>query len=311
MTPPVLEVRDLVVDLPTRRGTLRAVDHVDLTVAPASLHALVGESGCGKTTTLRALLGLTSRAAGSVVVHTTSRPPERSLQFVPQDASDALDPRRTILDSISEPWRIQRRVPKAEWRDRATALCVRVGLSADLLDRYPDQLSGGQRQRVCIARALAPEPELVVLDEPFASLDAPVAVQLADLIVELQAIRATAFLLVSHDLAMVEHVADHVSVMYLGTIVESGPAAAVFADPQHPYTRALLAARPVTDPQRAREPNPNRITGEPPDPHQPPSGCRFRTRCPIARDECAPERPPLLMIGDAHTAACLFPGASA
>lgn len=315
MTPAVVDVRDLVVDLPTRRGSLRAVDAVDLVVAPGTVHAIVGESGCGKTTLLRAVLQLVD-ARGTIHLNGRDlrsmrarerRVARRGMQFVPQDSLDGFDPRLTILQSLSEPWRVHRTYPRREWRDRAFMACASVGLPASVLDRVPNELSGGQRQRVGIARALALDPQLVLLDEPFASLDPPVAAQLAELLAELKATRSTAFAVVSHDLAMVEHLADFVSVMYLGRIVERGPAARVFATPRHPYTRALLAARPVLDPAAARRPRGDLPRGELPSPFDPPTGCRFRTRCPIATARCATDAPVLGPAGSAHPVACHFP----
>jgi len=261
MTQHALAIIDLVVDHRINaRRSVRAVDHVDLHVRAGEVHALVGESGSGKTSLARAALRLIPRTSGSLWVDGSDfgrargrhlRALRTRMQYVAQDPLDALDPRVTVQQSVAEPWLVHR-VPHDPVRDVARLL-AQVGLDATLATRLPHQLSGGQRQRVCVARALALEPAVVVLDEPFAALDPPVAAQVLDTIDELRTRRDTAFLLVTHDLAMVESVADTVSVMADGEIVEHGPTTAVFTSPRAAATMRLLDARIPHDPERARQ----------------------------------------------------------
>ncbi|HCX84780.1 MAG TPA: peptide ABC transporter ATP-binding protein [Micrococcales bacterium] len=313
----VLRVEDLVVRFGVRtphgRRTLSAVDGVSLTVARGETLGLVGESGCGKSTLVRTIFGINRPAAGRVEVlgyeldrlsPRRRRAVRNRMQLVFQDPYSSLDPRMTAHDIVAEPLRIVGRYD----RDRVVELFESVGLSTDYLQRRPGAFSGGQRQRLGIARALALEPDVLVLDEPVSALDVSVQAQVINVLQDLQERLGLAYLFIAHDLSVVRHISDRVAVMYLGRIVETGPADAVFAHPVHPYTRALLSAAPVPDP-RVRG---GRVVlqGELPDPTDRPSGCPFRTRCPIARAECSRTTPALESVGADHVAACLFPGES-
>jgi len=275
---------------------------------------LVGESGSGKSTLGLAALGLQGLSAGEARVDGAPMPApgtaawralRRRVQIIYQDPFSALDPRWTIARSLAEPLRLHRLAPRREWPDRIASLLEEVGLPPETAARYPAALSGGQRQRVCIARALAVEPEAIVCDEITSALDVSTQAQIVALLDRVRGRTGVALLFISHDLALVQSVADRIAVMYLGRIVEEGPADAMFEAPRHPYTRALLAAAPVPDPgiEAARAHRP--LEGEIPDPSDPPSGCRFRTRCPHADALCAREVPALEPAG-AGRVACHF-----
>jgi len=318
----LLEARGLVKEYPIQRGflrretgRLRAVDGVDLTVRAGESVALVGESGSGKTTLGRCLLRLIEPSAGSVrfrdrdllaLPREALRRERRFLQMIFQDAFGALDPRMRAGDSIAEPLEAHAIGGREERRERVRALLELVGLPADAARRYPHEFSGGQRQRVGIARALATEPALVVADEPVSSLDVSIRAQVLDLLAGLQARLGLALLLISHDLAVVRQLAARVAVLYLGRVVESGPAEAIFGAPQHPYTVSLLSAVPRPAPGAGRR----RIVlaGELPSPADPPPGCPFHPRCPIARSRCKEDVPPLAETSPGHLAACHYPG---
>ena len=319
-----LAVKDLVVHFAARRGfvdqalgrkspVVRAVDGVNLTVARGETLGLVGESGCGKSTVGRAILGLIRPTAGSITLEgrmisglapSDMRAVRRHLQVVFQDPFASLNPRRTVGQAVAEPLANFAIVSGPALRAEVVRLFKRVGLSEDQIDRYPHEFSGGQRQRIGIARALALRPKFIVLDEPVSALDVSVQAQVINLLVDLQREFGLAYLFVAHDLAVVEHISARVAVMYLGKIVEIADKRSLFARPLHPYTKALLSAVPVPEPHRPSE----RIilTGDIPSPAAPPSGCRFRTRCPIARPICASAEPPLADWGDGHRAACHF-----
>jgi peptide/nickel transport system ATP-binding protein len=297
----------------TRRGGgLTAVRDVTLRIASGETLAVVGESGSGKSTLGRLVLGLSRPTSGSVRVEGADPASPRStlranqrLQAVFQDPNSSLDPRMTVRDAVEEPlrnlgWDAGRR------RARVEELLAEVRLPSHFLTRYPRQLSGGQAQRVAIARALAPNPSLVVLDEPTASLDVSIQAYVLRLLADLRAKHGLTYLFISHDLAAVRVLASRIAVMYLGNVVEEGMADDVFSAPQHPYTAALLSALPDIDAGSQRR----RIilTGEQPSPIDAPSGCPFRTRCPIAQAICATDAPPLAQIADSHRAACHFPG---
>ena len=305
---PLVSVRNLMVHFPIRgglgrtRGTVKAVDGVSFDIGSGETVALVGESGCGKSTTGYAILGLTTATAGSVmfegrdVTHAGSAERRRladDIQIVFQDPSAALDPKMTVAQSIAEPLTI-RSVPAAQRDARVAELLERVGLKPSHAARYPNQLSGGQRQRVVIARALALSPKLVICDEPVSALDVSIRSQILNLLMTLQRDLGLAYLFISHDLSVVRHIADRVAVMYLGMIVEIADAETLFSSPSHPYTQALLSAIPLPDPvaQRARQ----RIilTGELPSPANVPPGCPFTSRCPLKIGICSEKRPPLL-----------------
>ncbi|MFE5591033.1 ABC transporter ATP-binding protein [Streptomyces sp. NPDC056549] len=318
--PPLLRVRDLTMTFPGRRARsapVRAVDGVSFDVAAGETLGLVGESGCGKSTTGRMIVRLLEPTAGSVaydgrdISHMSQRelkPLRRDLQMVFQDPHSSLNPRQTVARIISDPLLVQGS-SAAEARKRAAELMELVGLIPEHIDRRPHEFSGGQAQRIGIARALATGPRLVVADEPVSALDVSVQAQIVNLMERLQEELGLAYLFIAHDLSVVKRVCDRVAVMYLGRIVEIGTKERVYAAPAHPYTRALLSAVPLPDPaaERARE----RITllGDPPSPAAPPPGCTFHPRCPKARDICRTEAPALRFAvpGEARQVACHFP----
>ncbi len=295
-------------------AALQAVSQVDIAIYEGETLALVGESGCGKSTLGRLLLGLLPPTQGQALFDgqdLAALPPaqlrtlRRQMQLVFQDTAAALNPRWTVGQSLAEPLRIHNLCPRGEYASRGAALLTQVGLAPDLLDRYPHQLSGGQRQRVGLARALALSPRLVVCDEPVSALDVSVQAQMLNLLADLQRAQGLTYVLISHDLGVVRHSADRVCVMFLGRVCEVGPTQALFSAPRHPYTKFLLDSVPRPDPTRRGESGPP-LAGEIPSPVHPPSGCRFRTRCPYAQDICAQTVPPLTGAGD-HQAACHFP----
>lgn len=296
-----------------RRDRLRAVDDVNLELAAGTTLALVGESGCGKSTVARLLLRFERPTEGAVFFDgadivaakgAESRRLRRRVQPVLQDPYGSLNPRRTVAQTVTEPWQAFPEIRPPDTRAAAIELLSRVGLGEGLLDRYPGSLSGGQRQRVNIARALAVQPDLLVLDEPLSALDVSMQAQIVNLLRDLQAELSVAYLFITHDLSLVPFLADRVAVMYLGSIVETGPVEEVFARSTHPYTQALLSAVPSLDPARRQR---IVLRGDVPNPVDPPSGCRFRTRCWRSRDECAQVRPLLELRGHTHPSACLFP----
>jgi oligopeptide/dipeptide ABC transporter ATP-binding protein len=317
---PLLEVTDLVVHftrrtglLGSRREVVQAVNGVSFAIARRETLGLVGESGCGKTTLARAVLRLVEKTSGTVrfdgadlhaIDPAVLRRTRRRIQIVFQDPYAALDPRMPIGRAVREGLEIHRLAEGSAADRRVLDLLDEVGLTPDAADRYPHELSGGQRQRACIARALAVEPELLVCDEPVSALDVSVQAQVLNLLADLQARRGLSYLFISHDLAVVRHVAPRVAVMYLGRIVEEGPADRLFAGPDHPYTQALLSAVPVPDPLTRRP----RIVlpGEPPSPVDPPPGCPFHPRCPHpAKDEtCRSIRPELRALAPDGRVAC-------
>ncbi len=310
-----LALADLAVHYPSRAGApIRAVDGVSLTLAPGETLGLVGESGCGKSTVSKAIVGLQPPTSGSIRVdgieiagadRRTLHEARARMQIVFQDTATSLNPRMTVGEAVGEPLLVRNLARGVTLRGRVAALLEEVGLPADAAARYPHQFSGGQRQRIVIARALALRPTLLVCDEPVSALDVSVRAQILNLFVDLQRTHGMATLFVSHDLAVVRHVCDRVAVMYLGRLVELAPRDALFAAPRHPYTRALLLAVPEPDPaiQRAKPRIP--LSGEIPSPANPPPGCRFHTRCPMAQPRCTTEEPAWRRVG-ASDVACHY-----
>jgi peptide/nickel transport system ATP-binding protein len=312
----LLDVRDLVVEFATRAGTLRAVSGVSFTLGRGETLALVGESGCGKSTTARAVLQLPRPTSGEVLLEgedltRTSRARmrelRRRLQIVFQDPIASLNPRMRVADIVAAPLRVSGLGgTRAEQRERVERMLESVGLDpAVAMDKRPHEFSGGQCQRISIARALVLSPELLVCDEPVSSLDVSIQAQILNLLEDLKARYALTMLFISHDLAVVKSIADRVAVMYLGRLCEVAPSEALYRSPAHPYTRALLGAIPVPDPA-VRPGRPELVDGELPSPIDPPSGCVFRTRCPLAQARCAAEVPALRRHGDQRTVACHF-----
>ena len=315
----LLTVEDLNVHFPLGHGQMiRAVDGVSFTVEKGETLGLVGESGCGKSTTSRALLRLVPATSGKIhfgdqdvlaLGDEEMRHLRRKMQMVFQDPYASLSPRLTVGQILAEPLEIHRIGANRAERDKKVAdLLLAVGMSGSVARRYPHEFSGGQRQRIGIARALALDPELVVLDEPVSALDISVRAQVVNLLTDLQRKRGISYIFVGHDLSLIRHVAHRVAVMYLGRIVEIATSHDLYMNPRHPYTRSLLDSVPIPDPTRRRTASP--LQGDPPSPVDIPSGCRFRSRCPYAEPICADKDPALMPLendgGAGHRSACHF-----
>jgi peptide/nickel transport system ATP-binding protein len=319
---PLIHVEGLVKHFPVRLGrygqesaTVHAVDGISFEIARGETLGLVGESGCGKSTTGQTMLQLTRPTAGSVhydemdltaMTEKELRPIRRKLQIVFQDPYSTLNPRMTVGAAITEPMLAHKLYPKGEACEQLSHLMDEVGLCARYNNRYPHEFSGGQRQRVCIARALACDPEFIVCDEPVSALDVSVQAQIVNLLLALQEKYELTYLFIAHDLAVVRYISDRVAVMYLGKLAEMAPKEALFDAPLHPYTQALLSAVPVPNPKKERKRERERIvlTGDVPSAIQPPSGCRFHPRCPIAMDVCRHEVPAWREVQPQHWVAC-------
>jgi peptide/nickel transport system ATP-binding protein/oligopeptide transport system ATP-binding protein len=327
---PILSVRHLVKHFPVRGsgiirrtlGQVHAVCDVSFDLFPNETLGLVGESGCGKSTTGRAILNLQPPTAGDVLFEGRSianlsrrsmRPLRRDMQLVFQDPYASLDPRMPVADIIAEPLRIHG-LHDADSRDQIRDLMRVVGLNPEHGNRFPHEFSGGQRQRIGIARALALRPKLIILDEPVSALDVSIQAGVINLLEDLQAELGLSYLFIAHDLSVVRHIADRVAVMYLGKIIEIAPSHEIFEQPLHPYTQGLISAIPLPDPVKERSRERILITGDVPSPVDPPSGCRFRTRCPKfahvldenQRAQCIDEEPVLAERGYTHESACHF-----
>ncbi len=326
---PLMELSNVKVHFPVTKGLLRkvvghvrAVDGVSFAINPGETVGLVGESGCGKTTLGRAILRLVPATDGRIVYNRSDaaspgkttpvnlldldddglKPIRKEISAIFQDPYSSLNPRMTVADIIGEPLKIQR-YPVSQRRDRAAELLERVGLSSTYMNRYPHEFSGGQRQRISVARSLALNPKLVICDEPVSALDVSVQAQILNLMADLQEEFDLTYLLVSHNLSVVQYVSHRIAVMYLGKVVELTEAKRLYTDPLHPYTEALLSAIPIADTEAKKEKI--RLEGSVPSPINPPSGCHFHPRCRYSTPECAQTEPQLQERGDGHWVACL------
>ncbi|MBQ3456556.1 MAG: ATP-binding cassette domain-containing protein [Synergistaceae bacterium] len=310
----MLKVENLKKHFHTQSGTVHSVDGVSLTVSRGETLGLVGESGCGKTTTARTIIRLYEPDEGRIIfdghdiTHITQRellPFRKRIQMIFQDPYASLNPRMTAGDIIREPM-IVHRVPKDEHSDRVNHLLELVGLNSEQAGRYPHEFSGGQRQRIGIARALAAEPDMIICDEPISALDVSIQAQIVNMLEDLQKSLGLTYLFIAHDLSMVRHISTRVAVMYLGNIVEIAPSDELYTRPLHPYTVSLLSSVPIPDPEKSAQRHIIPLKGEIPSPVNPPSGCKFHTRCPKAKPECSNVIPNLQDKGNNHLCACPF-----
>ncbi|WP_413787828.1 ABC transporter ATP-binding protein [Streptomyces platensis] len=320
---PLLRVRGLVRHFPITKGLLKrqvgavqAVDGIDFDVRPGETLGVVGESGCGKSTMGRLITRLDEPTGGSIefqgqdITHLSQgrlRPMRRDVQMIFQDPYGSLNPRHTIGGIVSTPFRLQGVEPEGGVKKEVQRLLELVGLSPEHYNRYPHEFSGGQRQRIGIARALALKPKLVVADEPVSALDVSIQAQVVNLMDDLQEELGLTYVIIAHDLSVIRHVSDRIAVMYLGKIVELADRKALYESPMHPYTKALLSAVPVPDPKRRTQRDRILLKGDVPSPINPPSGCRFRTRCWKATEVCATTEPPLVTLQTGHQVACHHP----
>jgi oligopeptide/dipeptide ABC transporter ATP-binding protein len=302
--------------LPHKIGSIKAVSDVSFSVGQGETFGLVGESGCGKTTIGRLIVGLEKTTSGEIEFDGTDisklrgaqlRRRRRDLQLMFQDPYASLNPRMRVGSIIREPLLVQKIGSKAEQQARVQQLLQEVGLSPKSTDLYPHEFSGGQRQRIGLARALALNPKLIVADEPVSALDVSIRSQILNLMNSLQERHGLTYLVISHDLSVVKYLSDRIGVMYLGKLVEFAPSSVLYERPAHPYTQGLIDAIPEPNPTRERSKTADPIRGELPSALHPPSGCRFRTRCPRAQEICAEVEPPLVSFGPRHLAACHFP----
>ena len=322
MDQPLLELKSVKTHFPLERGvlfrrsvgTVRAVDGVTLSIARGEVLGLVGESGCGKSTLARTILQLVPPTEGAVILagrNLAELPAEElraaraDIQMIFQDPYASLNPRMTVFDTIAEAIQAHRKVSRAELAAEVSSLLNRVGLAARFSRKYPHEFSGGQRQRIAVARALAVRPRMIVADEPVSALDVSIQAQIINLLARLTREMGLTMIFISHDLAVVKHISDRIAVMYLGRIVELGPAAQVLEHPLHPYTKALASAMPLPDPERERTRRRILLAGDPPSPVNPPAGCPFHPRCAYAIPECSRDQPRFEAFRPGHEAACI------
>ena len=322
MPDPILELRDVKTHFPLHRGffiqrsagTVKAVDGVTLSVQRGEVLGLVGESGCGKSTLARTIMQLVPTTSGTVLLEGRNltrgsaaeiRRTRRDLQMVFQDPYASLNPRLTVFATLAEPLIVHRVCPRTEVVARVARLMEMVGLAPRFMQKYPHEFSGGQRQRIAIARALALEPKVIIADEPVSALDVSIQAQILNLLAELGRRMNLSLIFIAHDLSVVKHISDRIAVMYLGRIVELGPAADVIERPRHPYTRALVSAIPWPDPDIERNRQRIVLAGDPPSPINPPSGCAFHPRCPYAEEKCRHGVPPLIADRPDREVACV------
>ena len=322
MPEPILELRDVKTHFPVSHGfilqrhvgTVKAVDGVTLSVARGEVLGLVGESGCGKSTLARTIMQLVPTTAGTVVLEGKNltggsaedvREVRRDLQMVFQDPYASLNPRMTVFDTLAEPLRVHSVCPPVEIPARVAELMQLVGLAPRFMQKYPHEFSGGQRQRIAIARALALRPKVIIADEPVSALDVSIQAQILNLLSQLCRKMNLSLIFIAHDLSVVKHISDRVAVMYLGKIVELGPAIDVIERPLHPYTRALISAIPTPNPDVERSRKRIVLPGDPPSPINPPVGCTFHPRCPYMLEKCKASEPPLIPGDSSRTVRCV------